>query len=187
MISSLDKDCHISLGYGLPFLRKPERVNFLIHLSIGAENLSPLGSLIMIPLLLLPKVSFFARVMLTPKYKALSLFKFVIFVLDALTSRYRTSFRNLDTLSKIRLQSTADPLTPIIQSSAYRINESLLNFSSMATLDGVLWSILCSLIFSIIESDLALRFSILLYSGLREGADPIANSLARLSTNLSSS
>lgn len=187
MISSLDKDCQISLGYGLPFLINPAVVSFLILLSMGAENLRPFTSLFIIPLFFLPKVSCLALDMLKPRNTALSLFRLVILVLVSLTVRRSSSLRNLDTLSRMDLQSTREPRIPITQSSAYRIYDSLLNFSSIADLEGTERINLCNLIFSEIKLVLAFLFSNFLYSGFLDGADPMLNSLDRFNINLSSS
>lgn len=82
----------------MPPLMKPEFDSFLMHLSIGAANLRPFTSLIFTPLFLLPKVSCLALEILKPRNIARSLFKFVILVLDLLTSKRSSSFRNFDTL-----------------------------------------------------------------------------------------
>lgn len=123
---------------------------------------------------------------LTDRNSACSLFALVILVFVSDKSRANSFFRNSFILSVSFTQSSLEPLTPMIQSSAYLMYSNFLNFGSMSSLDGIWCSI--RVIANLSDVDLALSFCLenFFHKGLIEALVPKSNSSLSSATKLSS-
>lgn len=109
----------------------------------------------------------------------------VIFVFSSDSSSFNTSRRNCLTLTKIVRQSSLDPLTPMIQSSAYLIYTSFLKFGSTCSLDFTCSRAFRIFIFSGMDFALYIALFNLFHWGLMLAVVPVSKSSFKLFTNSS--
>ncbi|OTA47799.1 hypothetical protein K449DRAFT_341459 [Hypoxylon sp. EC38] len=107
--------------------------------------------------LLFVNVVWLLRLIFTDRNSANSLLALVILVFVSERSRFNSAFRNSLILFIRDTQSSLEPLTPIIQSSAYLTYSNFLKLGSISSLDGIWMMILWRRIFSF--TLLALSFS----------------------------
>lgn len=135
---------------------KPLLVNFFVTLSIGAIILIFFTFLVN-TLSLRENESWFPRLSPTDRNIACSLLELVILVFVSERSKNNSSFKNTLMRFIIVTQSSLDPLTPMIQSSAYLIYSNFLKLGSISNFDGILSNSLCIDLFSSIVFALCLR------------------------------
>jgi len=118
MISSLLLTIQRNLGAGFPSFRNPLAFSLLVILSKGAVSLKESVTLVSLPFTRLNLVCLNLLIS-TDRNLAVPLLALVILVFSSDSSNLSSCFRNSRIFDKITLQSSRDPLTPMIQSSAY--------------------------------------------------------------------
>lgn len=124
----------MNLGEGTFSLMKPLAFNLFAIRSRGAVNLSDSVTLVSLPFTRL-NVTCLNLLMSTDKNLIVSFLVFEILVFSSDSSNFNSSCKKSLTLDSIVLHSSSDPLTPIIQSSAYLTYTNFLKFGSCDNLD----------------------------------------------------